>query len=327
MFLRRFELLSGGFFCGIEGDDNPGAGGPDGAAADPGAQGSASARDLVAGGDGGGGTGGDAGEKAYDWRASIAGGDEAFLGKLKRFSSEANFGKSYREMEKLAKSTQRLPSPPPENASAEEIADYRKQVGVPETPDGYGLKYADDFAATDADNGVMQFIANSAHAQHWTPAETTKAFGLYQAFAKAERQAQADAAVKARAETQVELQREYRGDHNRNMTLADEWMVENELDQLYEFVNPKTGRSVLHSPDIMKRIVAMARAAADPRALVASDVGGGGKSAEQEYNELIAKSQARGGPRLTAEEERKLLTLKESMIASEERAGRRRAAA
>lgn len=279
--------------------------------------------------DDGAGGGGDAGDKGAspwreDWRDALAGGDEAFGKRLKRFANPENFAKSYRELEKKFSAAQ-TPQPPAADATPEQIEAYRKQVGVPDTPDGYGLKFAEEFGATDADNGVLQYIANMAHAQHWSPKQTTDAFGLYQSFMKAEREGHAAATVKARAETQVDLGREYGAELRRNLSIADEFLEANGLGELLDYADLKTGRRVLHTPALMKAIITLARANADEEALVGGDVGGGGKSMDDEYRDLIKKSQAPGG-KLTADEERRLLQLSEARVSREERQGRRRAA-
>ena len=106
-----------------------------------------------------------------DWREALAGKDEKELARLKRFASIENLHKSYREMEKRLSAARAVPTLP-ENATEEQVAEYRKAIGVPETPEGYGLKFADELKPTETDNELLNGFASHMHGRNQTPAAT-----------------------------------------------------------------------------------------------------------------------------------------------------------
>ena len=77
---------------------------------------------------------------ADDWRTRLAGGDEKELKRLSRFASEADVYKAYRELEKK-KSSGELKQALSKDATPEQIAEWRKENGIPETPDKYDLTF------------------------------------------------------------------------------------------------------------------------------------------------------------------------------------------
>src|SRR5206468_684958 len=104
-----------------------------------------------------------------DWRAKLAGDDKAFLKRLERFTDPAAVAKSYRELE--TKVSAPKVNAPPADASPEQVAAWRKDQGLPETPDAYisGLEMPDGVVFGDADQPVLQKFAATAHEMNIPP--------------------------------------------------------------------------------------------------------------------------------------------------------------
>ena len=76
------------------------------------------------------------GLKSADWRDAIAGDDPKFKSKLDRYSEPGDFGSSYREMEQKLRAGQMQPTLK-EDATDEEIKEFRRQNGIPLEAEGY----------------------------------------------------------------------------------------------------------------------------------------------------------------------------------------------
>lgn len=76
-----------------------------------------------------------------DWRAMMAGDDTKAAERLARFQSPTDLWKSYRELE--GKMSQRAePARLPDNATPEQLGEWRKGLGLPEIKDGKPEDYA-----------------------------------------------------------------------------------------------------------------------------------------------------------------------------------------
>lgn len=204
-----------------------------------------------------------------NWRETLAGSDEKELARLKRFSSIENVYKSYRQAEKRLSERSAAPTLP-ENATEEQVAEYRKAIGVPETPDGYGLKFSEELKPTEADNEILGGFLADMHRQHMPPAAAKAAFEWYQAQVGRMREEQAAAQQRRGHANQVTLRKEMGADYVRNLGLADEFLAG--YPGLAKLVSPTS------EIDVLRDVVKLARASADEEALYGGDGHGGGKS-------------------------------------------------
>lgn len=104
-----------------------------------------------------------------DWRDQIAGGDEKKMALLKRYSDPSAVANA------LASLRTRLDSGEfkkglPANATETELADYRKENGIPEKPEGYELPKG--IEVTDLDKPIIDGYLADAHKRNLSPAET-----------------------------------------------------------------------------------------------------------------------------------------------------------
>lgn len=339
MYLKRLGLLSGGLFCCIEGDGNPGAGG-DAAVIEkdpPGGDDAAAAGDVGAGGDQGGGDAavleslaeGDEGDAPAspwpeDWREQIAQGDEDALKALKKFGSINGVWKKLVNQEKLIRSGAHKAAPTlGDNPTPEEVAAYRKAAGIPEAPEGYGLAFPAELKVGEAQKGILAGFQQFAHERNLPPAAVNAAFDWYKQHIAQTAEAQAEAVKEWEIEARAELRKEFpaQADLKRNLGIANEFLDQHDLIPLMQATLPN-GRPVVYDPTIIKAIIAMARSYADEDALIGGDGAGGGKSIDDEIAELVNKS---AGTRLTEAEDARLTQLYEARVARDERRGRRAA--
>jgi hypothetical protein len=230
-----------------------------------------------------------------DWRERLAGKDDGFGKLLKRFTSPENFAKAYTGLQKKLSTAPTVPTLP-ENATEEQVAEYRKAIGVPETPDGYGVAFAPEVQADDRLNTMLQSYLSFAHERNLPPSAVKAAVEWQQGEIIRQREEQTAAAARERARVQQELRREYGADFKRNLGLADEFLD----------AHPGLKKYVRgDSPDLelVRDIVALALDAAPEDRLMDGDGDSGGRSLDEQVAELSNKS-IRG--KLTPAEDAKL---------------------
>lgn len=94
----------------------------------------------------------------------------------------ADLAKSYVETKSLVGKKFQMPS---ESSTPEEIAAWRKNVGAPDTPEGYGELRPDDFPEDHWDKETAGQFAAIAHKHHLPPAAVKDIIGLHAGAVKA----------------------------------------------------------------------------------------------------------------------------------------------
>ena len=252
-----------------------------------------------------------------DWRERLAGGDDASMALLKRIGTPGDLFKKVLAQEQTIRRGAHKAAPTlPENATEEQVAEYRKAVGVPEAPDGYGVQFAPELQADDRLKEMLGSFLGYAHERNLPPAAVKAAVEWQQGEILRQREEQAATAARERARVTAELRKEYGADYKRNLALADEFLAARPgLAKLVRADNPDL--------ELVRDIIALARDTAPEDVLYSGDAETGGKSLEVQKDELVAKS-IRG--KLTPAEDTKLNRLFEMIDARNARRQRNRAA-
>lgn len=138
-----------------------------------------------------------------DWRQLLANGDEKALKRLERFHSPQDVWASYRSLEgKIGKVTPDKPEDPAK------LAEWRKSVGLPDSPDGYLDGLPDGLVIGEADKPLMSSFAEQMHGLDAKPEVVKAAVDWYYkqqeqvaaAQVEADRKMQREAADVLRAE-------------------------------------------------------------------------------------------------------------------------------
>jgi hypothetical protein len=169
-------------------------------------------------GDTAGGTTSSTSSAAPDWRAAMAGDDARFLERLGRFASPADFARSYRSLEtKLSSGEYRRDLP--ENATDEEKAAWRKELGIPDKADGYDVKLPDGLVLGKDDQPVVDLFKQFAHERNYTPRQLNEALTWYYETQDALASQREDADGAFRQKSEDALRAEYGADYRRNMNV------------------------------------------------------------------------------------------------------------
>jgi hypothetical protein len=150
----------------------------------------------------------------------MAGGDPAELKRLQRFTSEEAAFKSFREMEKRF-SAAKFKTELPENPTEDQIANYRRDNGIPEAPDKYELKLEEGLVVGEADKPIVDTFLKEMHAAHAPASVVSAAVNAYYKILGDQHAAEIDEAKLAKLAAQDELRATWGGDYRSNVNLMN----------------------------------------------------------------------------------------------------------
>ena len=155
------------------------------------------------------------GAAAPDWREAIV---EPRLREFAgRFAGPGDAVKAAFEMRQKLSNAVVVPG---EGASADDIAAFRRRLGVPDSPDGYAFHAPDGAGPNDADRAFQAEIARLFHAAGVTAAQAEQMTAGWNRLAEASREARQAADIGALEAAESELRRQWGAEFERNRALA-----------------------------------------------------------------------------------------------------------
>lgn len=238
------------------------------------------------------GAGKDDGDKGaeIDWRTRLSGDDPELVKFLGRYGSEAAALKEFRKLNGDMRSGKLL-KPLDENSTDEEIAAYRKRLGVPDEPKGYLDNLPDGLVVGEDDRPFVDVFLDKMHEAGAPPALTGAALESYYQIVEEQAAAESEALATVKASADDALREEWGTDYRRTLNV-----VHSHLDTLPPevkkvFTHGKGDDGVPHgyNPDVMKWLAATALEA-NPLATV---VPGAGANQGAAINDEIAALEQR----------------------------------
>ena len=154
------------------------------------------------------------------WRADMAGGDAAAQKLLERYASpKALFEAHLGLVKKIsAGELKNVAAAPPENATAEQLAEWRKEAGLPAEPKGYvdGLKLPNGVVPGEGDKPLLEGFAAHALKANMPPGAFNAAVDWYFANVDAQNRARAEADQALAGEAVRTLEKEWGGAFKEN---------------------------------------------------------------------------------------------------------------
>lgn len=219
-----------------------------------------------------------------DWREKMAGEDEKFLNKLKRYGSPLDYSKAYREMEKLVSANTKRPLP--ENATPEELEVYRKENNIPLKPEEYDLTLPDGLVIGEEDKPMVMEVIKELHGQNADPKMVKTMLTAYYKlqdqqsleFHKQEEAHKNETVEALRAELGPEYSAVKEG-------LKGFLASQGDIGDMLANARGADNRALLNTPTFVKWLNGI-RMAVDPQATVAHITGGTGLSADDRIAEI-----------------------------------------
>ena len=156
-----------------------------------------------------------------DWRAQLAGADKGYRKTLDRYATPNDYFQRTRHLERMISSGQHR-RPLPDNASEQEIANWRADHGIPDKPEDYAIELPDGVGLGEADKPVVKSFTRDAHANHWPNAQVNQALAWYYSEQDAQRAKQDDSDVAFKARSETALREQWQGaDYRRNLAAVN----------------------------------------------------------------------------------------------------------
>ena len=231
-------------------------------------------------------------------REKIAGGDEKKLARLNRYASpQAAIDALFALQTRI--SAGELRSVLPKNATPEQIATWRAENGIPESPDKYELKLRDGLVIGEADKPIIDEALKVLHGTNATSAQASALVDWYynETVRQADVRAQKD---KEFAQANEDLLRsEWKDEFRPNMNMVTGLIstMPAEAQQLFMAGRLANGDPIMSHPAVLKTLVTWAREI-NPVGTVVHNAGANVASAiEDEISTIEKKMQApKGSP-------------------------------
>jgi len=216
-----------------------------------------------------------------DWRTKLAGGDEKTLKKLERFNSVNDVVKWAQNLEKKMSSGE-FKQALDEDATEEEIKQWREQNGIPESPDGYDLD-VDGLVVGEDDKPFLDEFLKEAHESNMPNEMVQKVVAWHYQNIEQQKEAMAEADADFQAEAQQALREEWGGEYKQNIN-----QIKNLLSTAPEGIEERLlggrtadGKVVGNDPETLKWLSGLARQI-NPVATVVPGAGANQASAVQD---------------------------------------------
>ena len=173
------------------------------------------------------------------------------------------FTKNYFESQNKIRTGQIEPlQAPGEDATPEQVTEYRTLMGVPETVDGYEVQLADGLVVGERDKPIMTAVYEAAHAANVpTAAVTHLANAMFHA-----REVEAQSAAAQQEQHKVDavsvLKDTWKGDYNGNIGVITNVIINSLPEAVREqFTNAvmPDGRALFNSPEVLVAMADWAR--------------------------------------------------------------------
>jgi hypothetical protein len=151
---------------------------------------------------------------------------------------------------------------PKEDSTDEQVADFRKKMGIPETIEGYEFSVPEGHELTEEDTAFHTAAAELFHENNISAEQARGINEWWNEYASAVQEAQIEGDKEFAAETEAALKAEWPGEeYTRNKAFADHAATKVFGDQLDEVRNIETkdGRFILDHPSFVKMLAQYGR--------------------------------------------------------------------
>lgn len=183
---------------------------------------------------------------------------------------------------------------PGKDATPEEVAQYRKDMGIPEEAKGYDLTLGEGMVIGDEDKEIVDGFLEVAHAGNYSQQQVTDGLNWFYRQQEATLAARHEADATHRAGAEEELRQEWGPEYQANRNLMANYLSTDFGEGIAELITGARladGTPLANHPDILRGFVVKARAANPLGALVP---GSGTLQHEQMVDEIAALEKKMG---------------------------------
>lgn len=196
---------------------------------------------------------------AADWRKDLAGDDEKMMKRLGRYSTQNDAIKAGLEAQDKLRTTRSTALP--DNATDEQLAEYREQNGIPKTFGEYDMTLADGLVIGEDDKAMVDGYLEAMHGENASQAQITAGLNAFYNMREAEI---ADLEVQDntdRGSALEALKEEWGPDYHGNKNALS--AIVNQIPESVreEFTNARLadGTALMNSPEMLMFLADMSR--------------------------------------------------------------------
>ena len=193
-----------------------------------------------------------------DWRDQVAKDDKSVKNILGRFATPSDAIQSAIDIRKKI-SAGEIKMPLPKDAKPEDIAKWRTENGIPESPDKYELKLRDGLSIGKDDKPIIDGFLKAMHDKNTHPDVASAAVDWY--YGEIERQTEARAvADKAKAsEAQEVLREEWGPEYRTNLNVVENLLstMPKDVADDFKYGRLANGTPIMASPAAIKWLLNM----------------------------------------------------------------------
>jgi hypothetical protein len=223
-----------------------------------------------------------------DWRETYAKDDKGKLGELQRYATPgAALDGLFAGKERLRAGE--VLKPLPENANGQEVTEFRKLHGIPETPEGYLAGLPDGLVIGEEDKPVFESFAKALHAENVSPKVAHTAIKWYNNFVEESMAQQAEMDQQHKAGVEDALRAAWGKDYRPNIGAMNTYLdtLPGPVAEAMRSARDAEGRGLLNIPEVMQWLVGNAREFLS----VSTLVGGDGQISAQTIDAELAEIQ------------------------------------
>lgn len=242
-----------------------------------------------------------------DWRDKLSAGDKDAAKLMGRYKSPVDVAKALREAQKKISEGAKRPTLS-EDASDEEVAAYRKELGIPEKPEGYLESLPQGLVIGEDDKEMADSFISAAHKANMPPEAVGLALDWYYKTQEDQAANMAKAVNEFRSAGEDALRAEwgaeYRANQNAAKNLIQSMPETEDGTPLWEIVagaRLENGAMLGDSPDFLRWMVKMANDA-NPAGFVAPGSGTNQAAAVDDEIAEIEKVMREDNPRYIKDE-------------------------
>jgi hypothetical protein len=224
------------------------------------------------------------------WRQHLAAGStdaEKELKQLERYESPEQVWRKARELETKISSGE-FQAKLPKDADEKQLAQWRKDNGLPEKPEGYTINMPEGRDKPPEDDGFLKSFLESAHKNNYSQSQVDGAIAAFYAQVDAHEEAMTEAEKAAEAKAEDALRQEWGSDYRANKAMAESLLARAPKGFRDRFMNGlmDDGTPIKADPDAWRWLVQMEREINPAATVVPGTQGDIGKSIEAEINEI-----------------------------------------
>lgn len=195
-----------------------------------------------------------------DWRQKYAGENEKVLKRLERYNSpKAALDALIAAQDKISRGDLRKPLG--DKPSDDELAAYRADNGIPESPDKYDLKLSDGRVIGEEDKELVGSFLEQMHGKNATPEQVSAGVDWYYGFVEEQQAKRYEADEEYRRQSEDELRAEFGADFRRNMNMVS-GLLQGAPEGVREMLmdaRTEDGTRLINSPNALRWLTQLSR--------------------------------------------------------------------